>query len=83
MVGTYGNGMLSLYINGSLNNAVAAANIPSANGGPTRIARRWDGDLEATYFMPAEIGIVKVYDQALTSVQVQQNFNAVAGRFAI
>jgi hypothetical protein len=83
MVGTFDGTTLKTYINGVEFDSVAGGGASSAGGGPVRIARRWDGDGQAQYFMPAEISIVKVYSTALTAGQVAQNFNALKSRFDI
>ena len=83
MVGTFDGTTLKTYING-VEFASAAGNGASiANGGPVRIARRWDGDSQAQYFMPAEISVVRIYDTALNDSQVLRNFNALKSRFGI
>jgi hypothetical protein len=83
MVGTFDGTTLSSYINGGLFSQVAGAGAASDNNGPLRIARRWDGDGEAIYFMPAEISVIKIYNTALDTTQINQNFNALRSRFGI
>jgi len=81
MVGTFDGTTLKTYVNGVEFSSAAGSGASIANGAPIRIARRWDGDGEAKYFMPAEISVVRVYSAALTSAQVHQNFNALRARF--
>ena len=83
MVGTFDGTTMTTYVNGVEFSSAAGVGGSIANGGPIRIARRWDGDGEAKYFMPAEISIVRIYSAALTAAQVRQNFNVDRLRFGI
>ena len=83
MVGTFDGTTLKLYVNGTEVSSVTGSGASIANGAPVRIARRWDGDNNSIYFMPAKIGVVNIYENALTAGQVAQNFNALKTRFDI
>jgi hypothetical protein len=84
LVGTYNSASgVQLYLDGQLvtnisDSAVSAGTTPPA--GDTQIVyigRRWD----ANTYLPMKIGAVRIYDAALTSAQVQQNYNATRIRF--
>jgi hypothetical protein len=84
LVGTYSaDSGVQLYLDGQLvtnisDSAVSAGTTPPA--GDTQIVyigRRWD----ANTYLPMKIGAVRIYDTALTSAQVQQNYNATRIRF--
>jgi hypothetical protein len=83
MVGTFDGTTVSCYLNSSLIGQVAGDGASSANGGLLRIARRWDSPLSSVYLMPAQISVIRIYNTALTSSQVTQNFNTERGRFGI
>lgn len=83
MVGTFDGTTLKMYINGVEFSSTSGIGASIANGGPVRIARRWDGDGQAQYFMPAEISVVRIYNTALTAAQVTRNFYALSSRFGI
>ena len=83
LVGTFDGTALTAYINGTAFASIPAGGASSANGGPVRIARRWDGDEESQYYMPAKISIAKIYSRALTDLEILQNFNASRSRFGL
>jgi hypothetical protein len=83
MAGTFDGTTMKLYVNGSETSSVSGDGSSQANGGPIRIARRWDGGGEAQYFLPADIATVRVYNTALTSAEVLQNYNTERGRFGL
>ena len=70
-----------LYVNGSL---IGTANHRSAkvtNSGDRVIIGRW-GNLTG-FETPGNYGVVRVYDRVLTTLEVQQNFEALRGRYGI
>ena len=70
-----------LYVNGSL---IGTANHKSAkvtNSGDRVIIGRW-GNL-TSYETPGNYGVVRVYDRVLTEPEIQQNFDALRGRYGI
>jgi hypothetical protein len=74
-----------IYVNGqaqSLAQRLAAENTGNRNfnSGSGRIAG-WRHD--TNYRMPMELYLFKVYTRELSSDEVQQNFNAIRGRFGI
>ena len=76
IVGIFGPGGLSAYINGSLLNT-AAGNTISANKDV------YFGNWDTSWASFCEIGAIKVYSRALTAAEIQQNFNALRGRYGI
>jgi hypothetical protein len=72
-------GATVLYINGELNfnSSVAARTNP---GGNLMIGKF---GVSATFYFPGELGLVKIYNNALTQNQVKQNFEATRGRYGI
>jgi hypothetical protein len=72
----YTNYTMDMYVDGALDSNVA--NSISGNNNPVDvIGRSW-----AAYF-PGSIGSLTRYNRALTAAEVQQNFNALRGRFGI
>lgn len=92
MVARFDGSTLASYVNGETFNVVSAIGSSTANGAPTRIARRWDGvpsnpnqygyDATANYF-PGDISVVRIYDAALSTEQIAQNFEAERLRFGL
>lgn len=83
MVGTFDGTTLSSYWDGGLYNSVSGVGGSTANGGPIRIARRWDGPENPLYYFPGSIALVRIYNTTLNSSQVQQNYNATRTRFGL
>jgi hypothetical protein len=86
LVGTYDltSQTVELYLDGqrvtSLANSSANAGGTTPPAGDTQevyIGRRWD----LNTFLPMNLGVVRIYDRALTGTQVLQNFNATRARF--
>ena len=83
MIGTYNGSSVILYVNGVAGTPLSYTGT-ATSGGEIRIARRWDDVANtASNFFSGDISIVKIYNRALTSAEVLQNFNATRGRFAI
>ena len=82
-VGTYNGSSLIQYTNGVQAGSTSVSATTTANGGPIRIARRWDAPESSEHYFPGYIAIVKIYNTALSGAQVSQNFNATRTRFGI
>lgn len=74
------NTTMSIYINGSLSTSSAYAGQQSAPSGTFTIG---DGQSSTWYPFKGRIGPVKIYNTALSSTQILQNFNAIRGRYGI
>lgn len=83
VVGTYDGTTLKQYINGTLNNSLSYSGTSSANGGKVRIARRWDGPVNTIHFFPGDIGVVRIYNQALDSYQANTAFQQYRTTYGI
>jgi hypothetical protein len=76
---TYDGSGLAIYSNGVSVGSTAFTGTPNSGGAGIRIGRRWD--LE-NYFT-GNIAISRVYNRALTSTEILQNYNAQKGRFGL
>ena len=83
VVGTYDGTSLKQYINGTLNDTLNYSGTSSANGGKVRIARRWDGPVNTIHFFPGDIGIVRIYNQAMNSSQASTSFEEYRTTYGI
>lgn len=84
MVGTFDGTTVSTYVNGALYHQASGDGGSTANGGPTRIARRWDGPPgDPVNFFPGSVAIVRIYSSALNSSQIEYNFDLERSRFGI
>ena len=76
------NELVSLYINGSLDstfdNTSSGGYDQWANMGFNVISRGYGGD-----YFNGNISVVHIYNRALSESEIQQNFNALRGRFGI
>ena len=79
VVGTYDGTNIKLYINGSLNQTTASSTAPVRNAGGHRIMRRWD---TADYW-GGNLAVLRVYNTALSSTDVSQNYSAQKTRFGL
>jgi hypothetical protein len=79
IVGTYDGTTVKLFVNNSLVQSTAFTGTPSSSLGGIRLMRRWD----STDFWGGYLGIVRIYNSALTTTQVQQNYNANKTRFGL
>jgi len=76
LAGTYDGSTITLYVNGSSFSTGSITASPQS-GGKLRICRRWDDSASnSNYFLDAYIGAIKIYNRALTSTEILQNYNA-------
>ena len=82
-IGTYDGSTINQYVNGSLNTSLSYSGT-SQSGGELRIARRWDDSatLASNYF-GGDIAAIRLYNRALSSSEVTQNYNALKSRFGL
>jgi hypothetical protein len=78
VVGTYNGNILRQWVNGVLDGAgtrlVTATTV--ANGGPVRIARRWDGAEESRHYFSGDIAVAKIYNGVLTDQEIVAAWDA-------
>jgi hypothetical protein len=79
IVGTYDGTDIKLYVNDTLINQTAYTFTPTSSGAGIRLMARWDS---ADYW-GGRLGIVRIYDAALTAEQVTQNYDADRSRFGL
>jgi hypothetical protein len=73
-----GTDSYSVYINGQLENSITTNSITAATGNSFIGSTNGTGN-----FFSGNIYSVKIYNRALTAQEIQQNFNALRGRFGI
>lgn len=83
LVGTYDGSTINFYVNGVLNSFLNYVGMPQS-GGEIRIARRWDDNTtNSVNFFPGDIAVVRIYNRALLSDEIVDNYNAERQRFGI
>jgi hypothetical protein len=88
VVATYELGVgIKLYVNGVLDGTATypiGFGLTGGSRGPRYIGRSDNSSFGTTpYFFNGEINILQFHNRALTTQEVQQNFNALKGRFGI
>ena len=79
IVGTWDGTNNVLYVNNSVISTVAGSGTSSSSGNGIRLMNRWDtGNYWGGY-----LGIVRIYNGALTPTQVATNYNANKTRFGL
>jgi hypothetical protein len=83
VVGTYISGSRKLYINGVLVNSDSQTGLinTDANGMSIGVYGGYSG--ARGYYYNGNLAICRVYNRVLTASEIQQNFNALRGRFGI
>ena len=81
MTVTYDGANLKFYVNGALNDTVAASNTPQASGQGIHIGERWDAPYLTESYLDGSVPVVRVYDRGLSAAEVKQNFIATRSRF--
>lgn len=76
---TYNGSQLILYKNSIATGTTNAVVIAQSSNGNIRIGRRWD----AHNYWKGYIPNVKIYNRALSSNEVNQNYNATKGRYSL
>lgn len=79
VVGTYDGTANQLYLNGAFVSSTASASLPQSGGAGIRLMRRWDAD----QYWGGRLAIVRIYNTAIGSAGIEQNFNADRGRFGL
>jgi hypothetical protein len=82
ITGTYNGAEVKQFTNGSQIQALTYAGTPSS-GGEIRINRRWDDVVSSGNLFDTNIGIIRIYNRALSNTEIQQNFSASRGRYNI
>lgn len=79
VVGTYDGSNMRIYVNGVLKNTQAQSGTLATNSVSAKI-----GTFQGTnYNLTGRISNVSIYNRTLTTSEIQQNFNALRGRFGI
>ncbi len=83
IVGTYTSGARRLYINGNLVNSDSQTGTIATNTNGISIGAYGGYNGGRGYYYNGEIGLVRVYNRALSAAEVRQNFNAIRGRYGV
>lgn len=83
VVGTYDGSVIRQYVNGSASGGTLNYVGNSQSGGEIRLMRRWDSPLVAGNLVDGDLAIIKVYNTALSSNDILNNFNSEKSRFGL
>ena len=79
IVGTYDLNNIKMYINGVLQITSDNTNSPTSSTGGIILMKRWD----LAEYWGGYLSTVKIYNRALDSGEVLQNYNATKGRYGL
>ena len=79
LAGTYDGTTFNLYVNNSLVGTRTDPSTPTSSGGGIYLMRRWD----SADFWYGNLSIANIYNTALTSTQINQNWTALKSRFGL
>ena len=81
VVGTYDGSVIRQYVNGvASGGTLNYVGIPQS-GGEIRLMRRWDGTVTSGNLIDGDLSIIKIYNIALDSTQVLNNYNENVARY--
>lgn len=83
IVATYSSGSRRLYINGNLVSSDSQTGTIDTNANGISIGAYGGYNGSRSYYYNGEIGLVRVYNRALSAAEVRQNFNAIRGRYGV
>jgi hypothetical protein len=83
VVGTYDGTTIKQWVDGTLLGTTRTITATTtANGGPVRIARRWDGlPTDAAQFFTGDIAVAKIYDGVLTDEEIVAAYEATSATY--
>jgi len=82
VVGTYDGTTIKQYVD-AVQDTTLSYSGTSQSGGEVRIASRWDSQTAPTDFFPGDIGLVRIWNSALTASQVQDLYDENVDRFSV
>lgn len=81
VVGTYDGSSIKQYVNGTLyGSPVSYAGSPQS-GGQTFLMKKWDGSPSSNILIDGKLAVALIYNRALNSTEVSQNYNALSPRY--
>jgi hypothetical protein len=79
IVGTYDGSNLRLYINSVNQVTTANSGTPTSSTGGIRLMRRWD----IADYWGGHLSTVRIYNRALSALEIKQNYNATKKRYGL
>jgi hypothetical protein len=83
VVGTYTSGTRRIYVNGVQVASDTQTGTLATNSSGMSVGAFGGNSGSNAYFYNGNIGVVRVYDRALSATEVMQNFNSTRGRYGV
>ena len=83
MTVTFDGVNVRFYVDGNLNDTVASSTTPGYSGQGIHVGERWDGAYLTQSFLDGSVPVVRLYNRALSSSEVNGNYNANRSRFGL
>jgi hypothetical protein len=79
IIGNYDGTTIKLYVNNSLATSTSYSGTSASGTQGIRLMRRWD----IGQYQGGRLGVVRIYNRALNTTEIDQNFSAERSRFGI
>jgi hypothetical protein len=79
ITGTFDGTNINMYKQGAVVNTVAVPGSPLSSGGGINLMRRWDAD----QLWDGRLSVVRIYNRALSNVEIAQNYAAERSRYGL
>ena len=80
---TYDGTTERVYVNGVLDKSASSFTNSTPVSASNAISLGWIRDDGASYSMNASIGVISLYNRAVSAAEIQQNYNALKSRFGL
>jgi hypothetical protein len=80
---TFDGSNVRFYINGALNESAVTGSTPGSSGLGIHIGERWDAPYFPKSFLDGSVPVARLYNRGLSGSEVNQNFNALRGRYGV
>lgn len=80
IIGTYDGTTIKLYVNNTLIDSIEYSGIAQTGTNGIILMRRWDA---FSQFWGGRLGVVRMYNKAISAIEIDQNYNVEKSRFGL